>query len=271
MGGSGTIPFPSDTPIFSKSNLLVMFPEIASEEYQSGIDRETTDRKMLDSKSKLFYRGKLDTDLPTLQERFYNEFYDVIEKYSGCALTKSDDKLVAISGIARIMPRESVKDEYLAGLWLRTLPESLVWWSYAHLLPTHSYRVPSWSWASVDGRLGIQTYLGLDPICKVNDYSIKLTNPTDPFGQVKGGWIKLAGPLRTIKISYDFEKKPSTMEYFGSEPQYLPCIGRGPDPTVTELHCIPVADNVSKFNSILLQPTGRAKGEFRRWGSDCGT
>lgn len=51
---------------------------------------------------------------------------DLVDHYSGCALTFGPDKLVAISGIVQEIQR-AIADEYLAGMWRSDLAHSLVW------------------------------------------------------------------------------------------------------------------------------------------------
>jgi hypothetical protein len=56
----------------------------------------------------------------------YSVWIMAIRIYSRCHLTKEQDKLVAISAIAReIQP--IIQGEYLAGLWRRYLPFQLLW------------------------------------------------------------------------------------------------------------------------------------------------
>ena len=66
----------------------------------------------------------------------YQDWYSVVEFYSMGNLTFSNDKLIALSGIAQtIVAVESSKvgDGYLAGLWQSSLPVSLLW------QPIHTY------------------------------------------------------------------------------------------------------------------------------------
>lgn len=56
-------------------------------------------------------------------------WYRTIETYSKCALTKRDDKLVAISGLAKIM-QTFTRSDYLAGMWRADLARSLLWVPY---------------------------------------------------------------------------------------------------------------------------------------------
>lgn len=72
--------------------------------------------------------------------------------YTECEITKPEDKLVAISGLATAMQKSL--GTYLAGIWECSLPDGLLW-TTAH--PSRSrpsqYRAPSWSWASVEGEV----------------------------------------------------------------------------------------------------------------------
>jgi len=86
----------------------------------------------------------------------YHLWNRILGSYMRCDLTCEEDKLIALSGIAKDM--HLLDDEYLAGLWRRQLPGQLLWkindCKQANGLPSrrpHNYRAPSWSWASVDG------------------------------------------------------------------------------------------------------------------------
>lgn len=71
----------------------------------------------------------------------------VIELYTRAKLTYSDDKLVAISGIAKEAQNES-GDQYFAGFWRRNMEFQLYWrpCEVESLQPRpQTYRAPSWS------------------------------------------------------------------------------------------------------------------------------
>jgi hypothetical protein len=78
----------------------------------------------------------------------------VLERYTGCKLTYPSDKLVAISGIARLLARTS-GEEYVAGMWKRDIWHDLLWhsqgtkWTDNHLLERLDNGSPMFSWASV--------------------------------------------------------------------------------------------------------------------------
>lgn len=77
----------------------------------------------------------------------------VIEKYSGMALSFADDKLVAISGIAKhvrakIGHLSDPQPSYLAGLWQTEIMSQLLWLAYPEKYyhsssRPQSYRAPS--------------------------------------------------------------------------------------------------------------------------------
>jgi hypothetical protein len=76
------------------------------------------------------------------------QWLEIVQAYSGCSLTFDTDKLVAISGIARMM-KDDMNCRYFSGLWLRDLEHQLLW-KVSNLQQTPRTRVPSWSWTSVD-------------------------------------------------------------------------------------------------------------------------
>lgn len=54
-------------------------------------------------------------------------WWHIVESYSKCLLTRTTDKLVAISGVAKYM-KSILEDQYLVGMWARYLPSELLWW-----------------------------------------------------------------------------------------------------------------------------------------------
>ena len=57
---------------------------------------------------------------------YLQEWWSLFTRYSRRKLTFKTDKMAAISGIAQEL-QGLLKDEYLAGLWRSSLPESLIW------------------------------------------------------------------------------------------------------------------------------------------------
>jgi hypothetical protein len=121
-------------------------------------------------------------------------------------LTYSNDKLIALSGAAmEIQP--ILNDTYLAGLWKNHLSPQLLWHVDRSIkLPlqghrVQSYRAPTWSWASIEGAI---SYPPPDAIrhnfVDVLDAQITVASPTNIFGQVTGGYVRLEGQLIQLPL-----------------------------------------------------------------------
>jgi hypothetical protein len=111
-------------------------------------------------------------------QKFHEMWQRTVNTYGRSSLAKPDtDKLVAISAIAQKI-QEQLDDKYIAGLWRKNLIGDLLWsvdrtrqhvngmvpdrmydrtWDLSRRAVT--YRVPSWSWASVDGDVLLGPYL----------------------------------------------------------------------------------------------------------------
>jgi hypothetical protein len=79
--------------------------------------------------------------------------------YTECAMTKEEDKLVAIKGIARQFGL-TLGDHLVAGLWYNRLLEELCWFkSYNSNKPLplepSKWRAPTWSWASSNAKIWV--------------------------------------------------------------------------------------------------------------------
>jgi len=126
-----------------------------------------------------------------------------VQAYTRCNLTKSEDKLVAMSGLAKRV-QSLLCDEYLAGLWRSNLPHDFLW----RLDPRHHpstrpalYRAPTWSWAIVETPIRFPGYLlGTEIVITILDCGVDLTL-RDPTGQVTDGFICLRGSAIPSRIS----------------------------------------------------------------------
>lgn len=79
------------------------------------------------------------------------EWFSLLEMYTTCSLTKEEDKLTAISGIAKICSQQ-FDSAYLAGVWADRLAIGLMWMKVGGPLRTPSSpRASSWAWSAYDG------------------------------------------------------------------------------------------------------------------------
>jgi len=122
----------------------------------------------------------------------------IVQDYTRRRLTFGEDKLPAISGIAKHMLRTRPGDTYLAGIWRNDMPVFLLWAPTNNARRPASYRAPSWSWASVDGQVSILE--GFNDSSRSIHCQVLEAGTTraglDPLGGVSSGYLRLRGPLK---------------------------------------------------------------------------
>jgi hypothetical protein len=157
----------------------------------------------------------------------YELWKRTVEVYSKTQLTNPYDKLIALSGIAKVMASK-LDDNYVAGIWFRYLASELLWHTNSqrsesgeYFFPSRRpryYRCPSFSWASVDNSEGV-TYAettDTDLLISVEEAvitsagqihstitsnGVQLRYGEDfKFGLVNAGHLLLTGQLRAITL-----------------------------------------------------------------------
>ncbi|PVH81566.1 HET-domain-containing protein [Cadophora sp. DSE1049] len=123
----------------------------------------------------------------------------LVQHYTNRSLTFSYDKLLAISGIAEYYARK-MDDQYLAGHFKSSLLSSLLWKRHSAILPRPAeYRVPSWSWAAIDGQVRFELYRApMSDSLELLDCNIELVSKDVPYGAVSSGTLTLRGRLRQV-------------------------------------------------------------------------
>lgn len=203
----------------------------------------------------------------------------ILTGYSSSELTYKQDSLVAIAGLAKVLfTRTGIR--YAAGLWMTQIPRQLLW-NPIHAAPLQcdgKYVAPSWSWASYPsflahrGRLDpiLETKGAMDLI-KVLSVDVEgvMKNDEMPFGQVRGGRLRIRG--RLIPITLDLSawpkgaiRKEALVQFWSGSALKVP---------VGETFLLPVIFTrwnerlpEGTSNSLLLESTNE-KGVFRRIGT----
>jgi hypothetical protein len=140
-------------------------------------------------------------------------WHQFVNELSGRRLAKPSDKLLAIAGLAAIIDNRTIGD-YLAGIWSKDIAAGLSWGrTYSLLTAAPTYRAPSWSWASVDGK--ISCYLldwsttlmeehAREPAwierygVKLVEHHMKLRIPSKPYaGVLEGSYLVVEGACVT--------------------------------------------------------------------------
>lgn len=148
----------------------------------------------------------------------FNSWSYIIQEFTSRKLTIGKDKLPALAGLATEMMIYN-KSQYLAGMWHSTLRKDLAWsvapngnsTPFRFTTRPAGYRAPSWSWASVDGK--IRPAFDFTPVenlttdemaldkrltdicCKIQDCVTEPSNTLNPFGELSHGVLTLRGRL----------------------------------------------------------------------------
>ena len=207
----------------------------------------------------------------------YEQWEYIVDAYSRSNLTRTSDKVVALSGIAAELA-STYEQEYLAGLWRQHLPEQLLW--KASLEPTEngrnslasratSYRAPSWSWLSIDGPVDAGSSHGKPVLIKIDDAHVD----GDAYS-IRAGFLRLLGALRDAVCEADtngsvrlFFDLPVEGDAFGEMDDKS---ARPPDSVI----CLPIntgffsmdGENVMFLEGLMLVPTQQGGNEFLRVG-----
>ncbi|PVH70090.1 HET-domain-containing protein [Cadophora sp. DSE1049] len=205
---------------------------------------------------------------------------DIVKRYTRCALTVPNDKIVDLSGLAKLY-QDATGDDYIAGLWKSHILEGLNWYV---LKPTKrafsEYRAPSWSWAATDGAVGFNGSHSLY-LARFLDVQI-VCSTLDPTGQVYGGFID----LEAVVIPAIYSKEDS--RYFschlkigdhnvGEALAYEDNLGEGFGDD-SEVHCLALShcdytytlgssvQHRVHLEGIFLRPIPDALGSYTRIG-----
>ncbi|KAI4200989.1 MAG: hypothetical protein LQ350_003558 [Teloschistes chrysophthalmus] len=200
-------------------------------------------------------------ELYLVQQSDFDIWGEVVAKYTAGDLTyPAKDKLMAISAIAKKLCNG---DTYLAGLWRDRLPEQLLWTTALGCHRADSWRAPSWSWASLDGRIFYRRPRIWPRHTLIRVFDAKVTpaeGVTDAFGPVCGGFIHLSADL--IKILYEDNFTGPALSYaFYLDTETLQAS--------RTLVCMFVESeyDYSYAQGLLLERTTGPRGEYRRIGT----
>jgi hypothetical protein len=228
---------------------------------------------------------------------------DIVRKYSLCLLTRSEDKLVALAGIASsyLSVLGASHTGYVAGLWEADIISQLLWHRVhdCHGRRPQQYRAPSFSWASLDGPV---SWFEDNPLIKEwsRTYATFINHEVTPvdnnkFGQLASGYIRLKGGLYRAR-SVERPSELATGESFTSLTQTVSVLHAGPGiqkmiptelnitpdvnslaisglgPTfyllmIGEFKASPQCANAEGFRvGLVLERTSGPRGQYRRQG-----
>ncbi|KAK8103006.1 HET-domain-containing protein [Apiospora sp. TS-2023a] len=203
----------------------------------------------------------------------------LVELYSHANLTRSSDRLPALSGIA-MRQYEVEKDQYLAGMWRKNLVYQLLWSKREHQLNKRpKWQAPTWSWASING--GVTTS-SMPPSSKtkhkirVLDVCMVLSGP-ETFGSVSGGELTLVCAY-ILKGSMGYSLENKNPNHFSPESDlpwsadiFVPfksdCLNEPDLWSIKPIYLLPVlVEEDYPVKGLVLQRCGNKAGQFRRIG-----
>jgi hypothetical protein len=137
---------------------------------------------------------------------WYKLWDDFVMAYTQTSLTYPDDKLIALSGVVK-MVRSMVHDVYVAGMWRKNLAQQLLWACAGPATRPSVYRAPSWSWAAVEGHIRTASYgkTSQNPevlAIEVEDVHLNYV-ADDDTGQIRDGWLDLTGDLKPVYLVWN--------------------------------------------------------------------
>ncbi|TGJ82086.1 hypothetical protein E0Z10_g6678 [Xylaria hypoxylon] len=88
-----------------------------------------------------------------LKKITYLQWQNLVSEYSSRALVNPTDKIPAFLGLSEIVAK-AIQDEFVVGVWKKShfLP-SLLWAAFKPGGRSRNQNLPSWTWASIDGRV----------------------------------------------------------------------------------------------------------------------
>lgn len=190
--------------------------------------------------------GQRPPDLPHNQitmksrdnELLSHKWRKIVGFYCSLNLTYPQDKLPALSGLAKQMGERKPDATYLAGIWSDSLDLDLLWIPYGpEARRLDEYIGPSWSWAQVGRKIIYPS------VWRANEEqpSVKLLNvyfeviearctpnSTDPTGKVAEAVLVLKSPLSAISVHEPLDHEHAAEFRHGDTPFFL-CTGRDVD------------------------------------------
>ncbi|CAN9341226.1 unnamed protein product [Alternaria alternata] len=134
------------------------------------------------------------------EELVRNSWHEIVESYSLRSVTESEDRILAISGIAERFA-DFVPGRYISGIWENMMPLSLLWDKLGQ--PTDrpaKYRGPSWSWTSIDGLVSHNA--SYNCMCEVLSIDHMPKSAEALYGAVRSAALHIKGPALSVEWRY---------------------------------------------------------------------
>ncbi|KAF2133381.1 HET-domain-containing protein [Dothidotthia symphoricarpi CBS 119687] len=200
---------------------------------------------------------------------------EIVTQYTRRSLTFSNDIFPALQGLAKKF--QPTMGDYLAGHWRTTLAQSLAWvvdYGKPNCKRPCEWRAPTWSWASVQGKV---KWLGSSGKTATATILSAKTVPsgTDPTGQLSSGSLTIRGKYLNGRITYNnkpehnFSLRDIRVSYaslaFGDAHEELNTHGTE-DSEVWWDYTLENegSDHVANHSAVLVLDVSESEGQYRR-------
>ncbi|KAI0901056.1 HET-domain-containing protein [Annulohypoxylon nitens] len=130
----------------------------------------------------------------------------LVEHYSTRSLSYETDRMIALAGIATKVPEQ--RQDYLGGLWRKQLDTGILWKAAGPCRRTAEYVAPSWSWASLSGKI---RFIPLSKetrfVWEVIEAKCLFSGSNGDFGKVASAHLKVRGKVVHVNV----EERPQNM------------------------------------------------------------
>jgi hypothetical protein len=211
-------------------------------------------------------------------------WHAIVSEYSSSSLTYETDCFPALQGIGKQL-YQLKKSAYVAGLWENSIIHDLLWYSdhKDKSCRPQKWRAPSWSWASVIGRV---TWPNWSSACTLlSTYVTKEILPAgaDEFGELLSAKITLRGRclLDSMEATYHYNAPLSTTIQYPDHRAWRKCprnvyldfelesSDRPPTPprqVKTLILSVYQMQSNNLFDALVLRPLDTAKHTYERIG-----
>ena len=198
----------------------------------------------------------------------------LVTRYSAAHLTQPGDRLIAVEGLARAI-HANTSDHYVAGMWREWIERQLAWSPSENFRLIDNTSTPSWSWASGVGGVSLPLvwFDGTDNgTTDVALYDLQVEYRSEnTFRDVKCALLRLRcnhllhAVLEPIQVSSGVYYKARFGDQRFDDKIYLKIDCHN---TAKKAETIPAYVLVTdERHGILLEPTAKAAGQYKRIGS----
>jgi hypothetical protein len=208
--------------------------------YESGANRP---RILFDSKLEYIRPQKLNDEV-------IRKWRYIVSDYTNMELTEQRDRLPAIAGVASQF-EGLLGGRYLAGLWESALPGDLLWRMDRTAEYRQQYRAPSWSWASIEGKVKHYKMTSYHPEFSVVRALCHPLLEINPFGEVASGLLEVDAIAANIDIEL-WPHQPTKVRFMRDTALFIPDCDHISDQMNYEFLCI--GDfNVERTDATLIE------------------